>query len=167
MHFIRIFRPMPAALTYTIAVGAVALSFTVRGAGTATAAPAASTPRASASTNALPPIPEVRKSVFVVPATSQEGKDPFFPQSTRLHPVIHVAGTKAPSALPELELKGISGTASHRLAIINNRTFESGEEGDVVCNGIRVRVKCLQIEPDGVQILVSGRERVLRLHTKF
>ena len=35
-------------------------------------------------TNALPAQPQIPKSVFIIPATPQDGKDPFFPLSMRL-----------------------------------------------------------------------------------
>jgi hypothetical protein len=131
------------------------------------AAPAASTLRVSATTNAEPPTIEVPKSIFVVPATAQDGKDPFFPQSTRLRPAPPVIGTTPTPVVPELELKGISGTPNRRLAIINNRTFERGEEGDVLCNGNRVRVRCMEIESGCVRVTINGQAKVLRLHTRL
>jgi hypothetical protein len=67
----------------------------------------------------------------------------------------------APPAIAELELKGISGTADHRLAIINNRTFELGEEGTVLSNVGRVRLKCLEITTNSVRVNINGQDRIL------
>ncbi len=110
---------------------------------------------------------EIPKSVFIIPATPQEGKDPFFPQSTRMRKAVvftTTTTTKTPvAAAVDLELKGISGTVGHRLAIINNRTFESGEEGDVNCTSGRVRIVCREIKADAVLVWVNGVERILRL----
>jgi hypothetical protein len=66
----------------------------------------------------------------------------------------------------ELKLNGISGIAGRRLAIINNRTFEIGEEGEVVSNAGHVRIVCKDIQADSVRILVSGEERLLRLRPR-
>lgn len=167
MRFMWIFCHVPRASALTAAVWVAGLGFTIRATQTATAAPAASHVRAPVSTNAAPTKCEAPKSVFVIPETSQDGRDPFFPLSTRLHPVARVMAATRPAAVPELELKGISGTVDRRLAIINNRTFERGEEGEVVCNAGRVRVTCMEIKDDSVRIVVNGQERVLSLHTKF
>jgi hypothetical protein len=154
------------SLTLTATAGVVWLGFTIRAVQTVTAAPAA-LPPAPASTNAAAACFEVPKSVFVIPATPQEGKDPFFPQSTRLRPIVRLTGTNPPPAVAELELKGISGSTNHRLAIINNRTFETGEEGEVISNGSRVRIKCGEIGSDSVRVIVNGKERALHLHTRL
>ena len=63
----------------------------------------------------------------------------------------------------ELKLNGISGTANHRLAIINNRTFEVGEEGEVVSSVGHVHIICKDIKTDSVRVLISGEERIVRL----
>ncbi len=162
----RRFRP----LKLSFATGVVCLCFTicaVQHATAAAAAPSPGMPAASRTTNFLSQASGTPKSVFVIPTTAAEGKDPFFPQSTRLRPVQHATKSNPPPAVAELELKGISGAANRRLAIINNRTFEAGEEGDVMCSGTRIRIKCVQIEPGSVQIIVNGKERVLKLHTKL
>ncbi len=53
-----------------------------------TAQGATNTPGARALTqsvpDAVPSVPDVPKSVFTVPRTPQEGRDPFFPNSSRL-----------------------------------------------------------------------------------
>ena len=123
---------------------------------------------ASASTNALPAQLQIPKSVFIIPNTPQEGKDPFFPLSMRIFvpTVPTVVSTNVNSTVAvtiELKLNGISGTADHRLAIINNRTFEADEEGLVSSPSGRVPVRCLEIKPDSVRVLVNGQERILRL----
>ena len=132
----------------------------------ATNAPSGSAP---AATNALPQIPQ---SVFIIPITPQEGKDPFFPGSIRIFNDVvvktnpHPAAATAAVVAVELKLNGISGTADHRLAIINNRTFEIGEEGEVVSNGSRVHIICKDIKADSVRVLVNNEERVLRLRPR-
>jgi hypothetical protein len=167
MRFMRTFCHMPSSLAISVALGVAGLGLALLPAQTATAAPAASAVRPSVSTNAARATPEAPKSVFVVPATSQDGKDPFFPQSTRLRPAKPVTAAKLPPRVPDLELKGISGTPDRLMAIINNRTFERGEEGEVAWNGGRVRVTCVDIKPNSVRVSVNGQERVLNLHTRF
>ena len=128
-------------------------------------APAPASSNAQASTKAAPAQPEIPVSVFINPGSPQQGRDPFFPQSTRQKPVITILQTNiAPAvAIAELELKGISGAADHRLAIINNRTFEIGEEGTVLTNVGRVRVTCREITENSVRVLLNGVERTLTL----
>jgi hypothetical protein len=120
---------------------------------------------ALAPAKALPAQPEVTKSVFIIPATPQEGKDPFFPRSARLYGsvVVKTSGQSTAPLTVDLKLNGISGTVDHRLAIINNRTFEANEEGTVSTRSGRVPIRCLEIQPDSVRVLFNGQERTLRL----
>jgi hypothetical protein len=154
-------------MTLAASVGVLGFAFTIRTAQATAGTPAGPALRTPSSTNAAPAKPEAPRSVFVIPATSQEGKDPFFPESTRQRPVMRATATNLPPVVPELELKGVSGAANRRLAIINNRTFESGEVGEVICNAGRVRVTCMDIKADSVQVIINGQERVLHLHSKF
>jgi hypothetical protein len=134
-------------------------------------APAASAGQAKAATSAAPAEPEPPKSVFNNPANPQQGKDPFFPQSTRRLPappqVVSPGTTNQPVVVVDLDLKGISGAANRRLAIINNRTFEVGEEREVVSTSGHVRVTCKEIKDDSVRVLVNGQERILRLRPRL
>jgi hypothetical protein len=157
--------PSLRAWTLPLAAALFGLTFTTRAAQT----PPAAAANAKATTNAAPAEPELPKSAFIIPATSVEGKDPFFPLSTRLHPPPPVVTPTITSVAPavvqsvQLELKGISGAVNRRLAIINNQTFEVGEEGEVAVNPGRVRVVCKEIKDDSVLVLVNGQERTLRL----
>ena len=122
---------------------------------------------APAPTNALPAQLEIPKSVFSIPATPQEGKDPFFPLSTRLYAsaVVKTNGHSTAPVTVDLKLNGISGTAARRLAIINNRTFEANEEGTVSTPSGPVPIRCLEIKDDSARVLVNGQERTLRLRS--
>jgi hypothetical protein len=154
----------PFAKPLALAATLLAAAFASLAAQTHTNAPAASSP---APTNAPPSLPAIPQSVFIIPATPQEGKDPFFPLSmrpftttvvrTNLQPTVAVAVTV------DLKLNGISGTAARRLAIINNRTFEANEEGVVSTTSGPVRIRCLEIKDDSVLVQVGGEQRVLRL----
>ena len=157
--------PSLRAWTLPLAAALLGLTLTTRAAQT----PPAPADKAKATTNAAPAELELPKSVFIIPATSEEGKDPFFPLSTRLHPpppvVTPTTTNVAPAVvqLVQLDLKGISGAANHRLAIINNQTFEVGEEGEVAVNPGRVRVVCKEIKDDSVLVFVNGQARTLHL----
>src|SRR5438309_1919912 len=91
------------------------------------------------------------KSVFV--NSPGVGTDPFFPKSTRRGaPVGTNPGIEVAPSFGFLSLKGISGSKVHRLAIINNKTFEAGEEGDLKTGSQTVRVKCVEIRDDCVVV---------------
>jgi hypothetical protein len=160
----RLMLTLPASLrAWTFPLAALlGLTFAAQAAQAAQTPPAAPA-KAKAVTNAPPAVVELPKSVFVIPTTSEEGRDPFSPLSTRLHPVITPTTTNVPLPVVLVELKGISGTADRRLAIINNRTFEAGEEGELVVNAGRVRVVVKEIKDDSVRVLINGQERVLRM----
>jgi hypothetical protein len=124
------------------------------------AAPAGKNPQAdsaAAPTNVIP------RSVFNVPASPKEGRDPFFPTSVGAADT--GSSTKKSSSISTvaLVLKGLSGTPEQRLAIINDRTVAEGEEADVSTGGGRVRIRCIQIKSDSVVIEVAGERRELHL----
>jgi hypothetical protein len=121
-------------------------------------APAAKEPQAAQTNN----VPE---SVFLIPSNRSEGRDPFFPHSTRPLSGAVVAKATAPVAPINLELKALFGTPDRRMAMINNRNFEIGEEQEIPTPGGRVRVRCLEIHEDSVVIEASGVRRILRLRT--
>jgi hypothetical protein len=156
---------LPSAKPLALAAALLAGAFAALAAQTHTNAPASSSP---VPTNALLVLPEIPQSAFVIPTNPQEGKDPFFPRSTRLFASVVVKTnlqTTTAVATVELHLNGISGTADHRLAIINNQTFETNEEGDVPTNLGRAHIRCLEIKADSVLIQVGGEQRILRLRS--
>jgi hypothetical protein len=94
----------------------------------------------------------------------QAGKDPFFPMSHRRDPVAPTVTTPSPvHVAPTLILRGIVGSAGRRLAIINNETMEVGEESAVRTAAGRVRVKCLEIDPDSVLVQIEGESQPKKL----
>ena len=133
-----------------------------------TQAPASGAQRAAVP--APPPAPPAThefqfvKSAFVT--SPGFGKDPFFPRSTRI--LGAVASNPVESAVPvsSLVLKGISGPRTHRLAIINNRTFETGEEGEIKVAGQSMRLRCVKIADDGVTVSINGQTQKLVLGPK-
>lgn len=101
-------------------------------------------------------------STFAMPRTLNEGRDPFYPSSTRVIAMSQPVQKK--SAGPAtLELKGISGTADRPLAIINNQTMAVGEELNVTTPQGRVKVMCLAIQGTKVRIKAQGQTRELLL----
>jgi hypothetical protein len=91
------------------------------------------------------------------------GKDPFFPSSHRRDPASVQIGSALLKVDPVLVLKGIVGSQSHRLAVINNEILEVGEESPVRVPNGHVRVKCLEIGEDYVVVKVEGEAETKRL----
>ena len=70
---------------------------------------------------------------------------------------------KAPSQEFVLILNGLSGPPK-RTAIINGRTFEAGEQGEVrLPSGSKILIKCEEISDNGAVFLVAGQRRELRM----
>lgn len=140
----------------------------------ATSTTSAATNIAAKTASAAPPEPEVPQSIFIVPAAPQQGRDPFFPRSTRPYAAMPApvtpAKTNVPAPPPALELvcNGISGTPEKPLAIINFRTFEIGEENEVSSGGRSVRIRCLEINRAAGTVLIQagGERRELRLQPR-
>ena len=118
----------------------------------------------AAPANGRSPVDEVAsaKSVFI--DNPQFGKDPFFPKTARRAVTVDLASTHTVEPLMQvagLLLKGISGGAGKRLAIINNRTFEVGEEGSLrVANQI-FKIRCVEIRDKSVIVSVNGQTKEL------
>lgn len=117
-------------------------------------------------TNAVVTIPQ---STFVIPASSQEGRDPFYPNTTR-SPAGGDAGEKgaAASGAFALELKGLSGVPGNRLAMISaggvtTRTLAEGETSEIPTKSGKVSVRCLQIKSKSVVVEAGGSIKELQL----
>ena|SRR5437867_3738462 len=111
---------------------------------------------------------EIPQSVFIIPTSASEGRDPFFPRTVRLFAGTRTASnvkTNQPSFVVELALKGISGTRERPLAIINNQTFAAGEENDVPTGTRHVRIRCVEINvlTETVIVQIGNERRELRL----
>ncbi len=121
-------------------------------------------PALGISTNASPAAAiaaAVPQSVFIVPTSPKQGRNPFFPRST--------FNTPATQSKPELldtsavVLNGLS-SPPHATAMINGRTFEPGESGEIkLRNGARVLVRCLEIRTDVVVAMIGAQRCELRL----
>lgn len=122
-------------------------------------------PAAVTSTNGVAPT-EIPKSVFIIPATLKEGRNPFFPYAAQPLPVSDPVSGQAPEPVIATSLFTLNGITSppRRTCMINNRTFEPGEVGEVkVSNGGKVLVRCIEIRDDSVIIEVKGKRVELRL----
>jgi hypothetical protein len=99
-----------------------------------------------------------------------KGRDPFFPKSHRRELAAppgsstnSIVAPKPVPVVPVLVLKGVVGSATRRLALINNQTMAPGETSSVRVPDGRVRVKCLEIGTDYVVVKVEGEDEPKRL----
>ena len=110
--------------------------------------------------NAIP------QSVFTTPASLKDGRDPFFPNSTYwlngVGAVVYKPSTPSHTEVT-LVLNGLSGTAGHRLAMINGHTMAEGEAAEVTTASGRIRVRCVEIKAESVVVEVGTERRELRL----
>lgn len=105
--------------------------------------------------------PAAIRSVFVIPSSPNEGRDPFFPSSTRPYEIA-AAGKPHVGDVSSLILKGISGPTNRRLAIINNRTLAVGDEQDLVTPQGRIHIRCVEIKNNSVVIESAGSNHELK-----
>jgi hypothetical protein len=110
----------------------------------------------------VPEMP-VPPSTFVIPSQPDEGRNPFFPQSMLIKPA-------PPKVIPGnvidpsmFVLNGIT-SPPRRTAMINGRTFEPGEEGEVrLASGNKALIKCEDIRGESVTISFGGQRHELRM----
>ncbi len=109
---------------------------------------------------------EVTQSVFVIPASLAEGRNPFFPPS-RLTPMPRIpdnkSGTNSLVDPTGIVLNGLTGPPK-RTAMINGRTFELNEEAEVhLPSGSKLMLRCVEIKDDSATVIFNGQRRQLRL----
>jgi hypothetical protein len=144
----------PLGFPAYVAAGLFALSTGMGAAPVKTDSPAAT------GTNAAPQELLIPLSVFDL--TNSPVKDPFFPLSTRAAFV--AAATNAPAiSAASFQLKGLSGTANQRLALINNRTLASGEFAEVTTSAGRIKIQCLEIRESSVLIRTESQTDPIEL----
>lgn len=124
-----------------------------------------------AADNKAPATAASPRSVFDIPTNIKDGRDPFFPESTRMMEAAAAAAAATTAAHPtaevsSLKVPGISGTPGHLLAIINNHTFAVGDEGDVITASGRIHLRCVDIQPDAVIVEISGRIHRIKLDSE-
>ena len=73
-------------------------------------------------------------------------------------------GPRAPPPnYTELKLKGISGSAGHRFALINNQTLAEGETARVRLGSGEVKLRCLEIKEKTAVFTIVGKDARLEL----
>lgn len=121
---------------------------------------------ASAAPKTQPAKTNVVRSVFTLPTNPQQGRDPFFPDSSRPYEAAAAAHPRV-NDVSSLVLKGFSGKLPHRLVIINNYTFGVGDEGDVITPAGRIHLRCIAIKTNSVVIRVGNQEHELFYSNKL
>lgn len=95
-------------------------------------------------------------STFIQPTNPREGRDPFFPESSGVYDR-NVATTHPSAENPTtLAVKGYSVVNGRPIVIINNHSFMTGDEGDVLSGSSRAHIRCLEIRPGTVVVEVNG-----------
>lgn len=102
-----------------------------------------------------PPVVVPPRSVFTQPNGPREGRDPFFPESSRVFDA-NTVSTHAAETATTLAIKGYSVVNGRPIVIINNHSFVVGDEGDVLSGSNRAHVRCLEIRPGTVVVEVNG-----------
>ncbi|MGO8677968.1 MAG: hypothetical protein ACLQVX_19140 [Limisphaerales bacterium] len=121
-------------------------------------------PAAQVSTNAIPAAAltaATPQSVFIVPTSPRQGRNPFFPRSA-----LDGAGTESKQQVVDTSAVVLNGLTSppRVTAMINGRTFEPGESGQIkLPSGARVMVRCLEIRTNGVVAIIGAQRCELRL----
>ncbi len=120
--------------------------------------------------SAQPAMPDDAKSVFVMPGSPKDGRDPFFPNSTRPYESSPSAKNVDNTLLHTLKIGSImDGGVGRVFAVINNHTFAPGEEGSVITDdGQRINIRCLDINASAgtVTIESSGARATLNFSDK-
>ena len=144
---------MRSRFHHTLDVGAIIAAATILWATAARSEPGEK-PAAGAKAKPVP------QSVYAVPASPKEGRDPFFPDSVR-----RSRGTsiKPRSDVPAVTLK-LNGF-SPGLAMINGKTMAAGESTDITTPTRRVRIRLIEIREKDKSVLieVDGEQRELTM----
>jgi hypothetical protein len=98
------------------------------------------------------------KSVFVMPNDPKEGRDPFYPNSSRPYESSPGSKTVDSSLLNTLKVKSIIDGGDGRVfAIIENHTFAPGDEGTIIDDdGRRMTIRCLGINSKAGTVIVES-----------
>jgi hypothetical protein len=99
--------------------------------------------KSAAVTNAAPEELPIPISVFNL--AGKPTKDPFFPLSLR-QPITQSTNASPVFSAAMFTLKGLSGSAHSRLALINNRTVAAGENAEITTPSGRIKIHCLEVK---------------------
>lgn len=105
------------------------------------------------------------QSVFILPSSPSEGRDPFFPNSMRPYEQA-IVKSRHNLDVTSLQIKGFSEIAGHRYIIINNHTFSEGDEGDVITADGRIHIRCLAVSSDSVLVEAGGVRHLLKFSSQ-
>ena len=115
---------------------------------------------ATALAEAGKPAPALRpgqvRSTFTMPTKFAEGRDPFYPESTRVFQALMAETSSRTVEISSLVVKGYYRDAKGAFVIINNHTFTVGDEGDVLTAAGRIHLKCVDVLPNAVVIEFNG-----------
>jgi hypothetical protein len=121
----------------------------------------------AAETNRLSSELVIPQSLFV--SEGELGRDPFFPNSARLHKkAAEDPGKSQPVRLDFsrlLRLTGITGGAKP-IANINNLTFAVGEEQEVKIEGGKVKIRVVEIREKSVTVSVENQSEPIVLNLR-
>ena len=149
---------MPDA--YSSLHGSLALALALLGPTLTARAAASPAPPAPAPTNVTPAAAltvGVPLSVFVVPTSPRQGRNPFFPRAVFHGPAPEPKPQPVPSSA--IVLNGLT-SPPRPSAMINGTTFEPGESRQIkLSNGTKINVKCLEIRPPDAAVAMIGVER--------
>jgi hypothetical protein len=113
----------------------------------------------SADAKTPPPPP---RSFFTQPTNQREGRDPFWPESTRVWDS-NIAVKSAAETATTLKVDGYSIVGGRPIVIINKVSFLNGDEADLPApGGGHTHVHCISIESDHVEVEVNGMRRDIR-----
>lgn len=111
---------------------------------------------------AKPALPVPARSVFTQPSSNREGRDPFYPESTRAFENAQPVSGAHTVELSNLTIKGYSIVRGRPMVIINNHSFMVGDEGDVLVVGGRAHIRCVEIRSDTVVVEANGSRHEIR-----
>ena len=92
-----------------------------------------------------------------MPANAREGRDPFFPTSSRPYEAAIASQTNLVEN--SFIVKGVSIEHGRTMVIINNHTFALGDEGDVLTPSGHVHIRLAEIRTNSVIIDVKGTRK--------
>jgi TPR repeat protein len=65
-----------------------------------------------------------------------------------------------------IEIKGLGGTAAHRVVMINDQTFEEGEQREIKAGSKTVKIRCVRIGESFVVLTLEGLQGELELRMR-
>lgn len=102
-----------------------------------------------------------------MPSSPRDGRDPFFPESTRPYEDAVVAVAKPQTVdVASFTITGHSVENGHEMVIINQRTFAVGDEREVMTSAGRVRLHLIEIHGNVAVVEANGSRREIAISNK-